>query len=128
MFNTKGVVVRCAHSSGQRTDTTAQQTYDVMRLITRMKKRQWRWLTGTEAVNSQSHLAAAWKDRAKVNGLSFHQGSDVWIVHRQDLFDGPVDTEWVEVVPGQAKKWEPRGVLRVTGHCPMVGADLTILA
>jgi hypothetical protein len=117
-----------AHSSGQFSDTQPQQTADAKRLAARAEKRGWRWLTGTEA-GPQSVLGKALATVDQDHGLRFRKGraGDVWVCHRRDLFEGPVEEEWYKVVDGVAGRFADRGVLRVTGHSPLVQSDLTVL-
>lgn len=125
---TNQVVFSAAHSSGQFSDTETQQRSDAHRLCRRMKERKWEWLTGTEG-GSLSVLPPAFRGIDQEFGLRFRKGKtgDVWLMHRLDLFSGEVEQEWYKVLDGVAGQFADRGVFRVTGHCPMLDSDLTIL-
>lgn len=116
------------HSSGQFSDTERQQTSDAGKICAFAEARGWRWFTGTEA-GSQSVLGSAIAAIDQDHGLRFRKGrtGDVWVTHRRDLFEGPVEEEWYKVIDGVAGQFADRGVLRVTGHAPEVGSDLTVL-
>lgn len=123
------VLLKGAHSSAQFSDTPDQQRLDARRLARRMDARNWHFLTGTEA-GSKSVIDDAWRDVDQNFGLRFHKGrtGDVWIVTQRDLFHGSYEVEWHKVLDGVAGRYADRGFLRVTGHCPLVNSELTILS
>jgi hypothetical protein len=123
------LLLKAAHSSGQFSDSDAQQHNDAERLVRRMGQRQWRWLTGTEA-GSQSSLDVAFRGIDDESGLKFHKdpAADVWALVRKDLFQkGSVEQQFYKVIDAAAGLFGNRGVFRLSGRCSLVGADLTIL-
>jgi hypothetical protein len=127
-MTTKQIAVPAAHSSGQFSDKPEQQRSDAKRIVKRMTRRSWWWCTGTEA-GSRSVLAPAFRGIDDPAGLKYRKGrpGDVWILHRKDIFDGPVEEEWYKVIAGVAGRFADRGIFRVTGHVPEIHSDLTIL-
>lgn len=123
------VLIKAAHSSGQFSDTPDQQRTDARRLARRMDARNWRFLTGTEA-GPQSVLTDAWRDIDQDFGVRYHKGrsGDAWLVTQRDLFHGSYEVEWHKVLDGVRGRYADRGFLRVTGHCPLVHSELTILS
>lgn len=120
--------IRFAHASGQYSDAEKHQVSDAHTLVAEMRARGWQWLTGTEA-GSQSVLAPAFRRIAEEHGLKFRKGStgDVWMLHPVHLFDEPPEVQWVKTLDGVAGQFADRGVLRVTGDCPLTRSDLTVL-
>lgn len=118
--------LKVAHSSGQFSDTERQQSADARTLINQFAKRGWAWCSGTEA-NKASVLGSTLRLLALDNGFAYHQpGGTVWNIHPKSLFTGPVEAQWIKVVDATSR-FGARGVLRVTGDCPAVKSDLTIL-
>lgn len=126
--------VRVGHVSMQFGDTNPQHTQDVNTVFNFAKKRNWAWITGTEAGPGSGNLPKElirigeasgyrlWVPSVQA-GNSKGQFSDVWIAVRKSFIDGKYKAGYKNSIPGSAnmpktvdtegKRWGPKGIVNV---------------
>lgn len=112
MFRNRYKRLRLAHISLQFNDSARQKTGDLEKLFRRAKRKNWAWVTGTEAGGGSGVLLTYLPHIARQNGYRFYRPpmTDSWVAVRENLIDGDWETYWDLVIPGVAKQYTSKGV------------------
>lgn len=132
--------VRTAHVSLEVFDNDKQHTEDVEKILERAVNRRYAWLTGTESGgNTAKELVRV----AKANGYRPHvpDGTDCWILVRNDLISGNFDANLQRVIPGAERlyreanlpnadnlrpRWAPKGLITVGFDCDKLAGRINV--